>query len=331
MKINQIWNELSDDKTFTKGLLLRRYSGEILPDVYIAIQNPEKLLCICTSINKCLEIDILDFSNLQEIQVDIFPSPNEYDKNVLVFKLLNFQHRDIFAVLCEDLISCIATEINERKIVKEILNRFEKWKTLFSKMAMPGLCPEEQRGLFGELYFLRKFLKINTNHSAVITSWVGAEKEAQDFQNHSWGVEIKTTCGKTPQKILISNERQLDTNHLDNLFLYHIALEPLQNSGETLNMIVDSIEEILKTEMILLNKFRNKLYEAGYFESQRNLYNDIGYIVRYDNYYEVENDFPRIEEKDIRNGVRDVKYSITIPQCSPFEITEIDVFTRIRF
>lgn len=325
-KINQIWDELANDKSFAKGLLLRRYSGAVLPDVYVAMQHPEKMFCICISISDSIEVNISSFSNLQEIQVDLFPSPTQAGKNALVFKLLNFQHKDIFTVLCEDLITSIATETNERKLVKEILNRFEKWKSLFNKIGLQGLTPEEQRGLFGELYFLRKYLQANTNHLEIVNTWIGTEKQVRDFQSGTWAVEVKTTHGNNHQKVHISSERQLDTTNLTDLFLYHISLEQMQNSGETLNDIVDSVIAILETDALAANKFKSKIYEVGYFELQRSLYDVAGYFIRQDIFYKVENDFPRIQENEIRVGVGDVKYSIILSQCTPFIIAENAVF-----
>lgn len=330
MKINQIWEKLANDKSLTSGLLFRRYSGTIKPDVYISMQYPEKFLCIYIAINKKSEVNISNFSKLQEIQVDLFSSPNEINKNILIFKLLNFEHRDIFAVLCEDLIESIADETNEKKIILEVLNRFEKWKSLFNKLSLNGLTPEEQRGLFGELYFLRKFLLSYNDYLSVINSWTGTEKQIRDFQSSSWAVEVKSTKGNNHQKIQISSERQLDTTNLEDLFLYHISLEQQQNSGESLNDIIDSIVVIVRTDTIALNKFKTKIFEAGYFDLQRNLYNSTGYHIRQDIFYKVENDFPRIEENDIRTGVGDVKYSIIISQCTSFQISEIDVFSTIK-
>lgn len=331
MKINQIWDELSNDKSFAKGLLLRRYSGAVLPDVYVAMQHPEKLFCICISISDSIEVNISSFSNLQEIQVDLFPSPTQAGKNALFFKLLNFQHKDIFTVLCEDLIATIANETNEKKLVKEILNRFEKWKSLFNKIGLQGLTPEEQRGLFGELYFLRKYLQANTNHLKIVNTWIGTEKQVRDFQSGTWAVEVKTTHGNNHQKVHISSERQLDTTNLEDLFLYHISLEQMQNSGETLNDIVDSVIGILGADTLALNKFKNKVYEVGYFESHRNLYDAAGYFIRQDVFYKVESDFPRIQENEIRVGVGDVKYSIILSQCSGFVRDEAFVYEIIKF
>ncbi|MBS1537771.1 MAG: PD-(D/E)XK motif protein [Bacteroidetes bacterium] len=330
MKIKQIWEDLAKDKSLQKGLLFRRYSGSVKPDIYVALQYPEKFWCVYVAINATTEVNISNFSNLQEIHVDLFASPNENGKNILIFKLLNFEHKDIFAVLCEDLIESISEETNEKKIIREVLNRFEKWKSLFSKIGLQGLKSEEQRGLFGELFFLRKYLSTNNDFFSVVNTWIGTEKQVRDFQSSTWAVEVKTTHGNNHQKVHISSERQLDISNLEHLFLYHISLEQLQNTEETLNDIVDSIDEILKSETIVLNRFKSKLYEVGYFDLQRILYESIGYRIRQDIFYKVENDFPRIEENDIRAGVGDVKYSIILSQCTSFIINETEVFDTVK-
>ena len=328
-KINQIWEELANDTSFTKGLLLRRYSGSVLPDVFVALQQPEKLLCIASSISNTIEVNTTQFDNLQEIEIDLFPDPNQKGKNTLLFKLTNNQHKDIFSVLCEDLIASITLETNEKQLVKTILNRFEKWKSLFNKIISEGLLPEEQRGLFGELYFLRKFLQINNNYQFVLNTWIGTAAEIRDFQMNNWGLEVKTTYGNNHQKVQISSERQLDTTHLDKLFLYHLSLEKVQESGETLNQIIASINTMLEIDAIALNRFKSKLYEAGYFDQHFVLYDSIGYFIRQDTFYLVENGFPRIQEDEIRNGVGDVKYSIIISQCESYKQSGENVFKNL--
>ena len=329
MKIKQIWEELENDKSFNKGLLIRRYSGAVLPDVFIALQQPEKLLCIATSISSDVEINISSFSNLQEIQLDVLPDANQKDKNLLIFKLINNQHKDIFAVLCEDLISSISTETNEKKLVATLLNRFEKWKSLFNKFALQGLTPEEQRGLFGELYFLRIFLQNKSDSQNVLNTWVGTSKEIRDFQFNNWALEVKTTIGNNHQKVHISSERQLDTTHVEHLYLYHLSLEKVQESGESLPQLVSSIQELFSIDTISLNRFKAKLYEVGYFEQQQDLYSSIGYHIRQDNFYKVEGEFPRLQENELRNGVGDVKYSIIISQCQEYIQSEIQVLNNL--
>jgi hypothetical protein len=328
-RINQIWEELSSDPSVTTGLVLRRYSGSVLPDVFVAIQQPEKTLCIASSISDNIEVNIAQFANLEEIQIELFPDPYQKGKNILLFKLYNNLHRDIFSVLCEDLIASIASETNERQLVKVLLNRFEKWKSLFTKIVSQGLTPEEQRGLYGELYFLRKFLQVSTNVQTIVSSWVGQSREIKDFQMNDWAVEVKTTHGNNHQKVHISSERQLDNTHLENLFLYHVSLEQVQEAGENLNDIISSVYTILEADTIALNRFKFKLFEGGYFEQHSNLYSSIGYFVRNDTFYKVENDFPRIMENEIRSGVGDVKYSVILSQCGSYSQPEQAVFENL--
>ena len=76
MRIKQIWEELENDNSSTKGLLIRRYSGAILPDVFVAIQQPEKLFCIATSISKTVDINITPLFNFCNKQ----PNSNEEKK-----------------------------------------------------------------------------------------------------------------------------------------------------------------------------------------------------------------------------------------------------------
>ena len=329
MKIKQIWEELENDQSFQQGLLIRRYSGLVLPDVFIALQQPEKLLCIAASISSNIEINISAFASLQQIQVDILPAPDNKQKNILLFKLINNQHKDIFAILCEDLISSIAEETNEKRLVSTLLNRFEKWKSLFNKFILQGLTPEQQRGLFGELFFLRKYLQYKSDFQNVLNTWVGTSKEIRDFQFNDWALEVKTTSGNNHQKIHVSSERQLDISHLDTLFLYHLSLERVQESGESLPEIILSIQSLLKSDTISINRFQAKLYEVGYFDQHANLYDEVGYHVRQDNYYKVEGDFPRLQENEMRKGVGDVKYTIIVSQCQHYLNSEIQVLEKI--
>lgn len=330
-KIEKIWSELENDKSFSHGLLIRRYSGDILPDIFVAIKSPEGFRCIATSLSNTKNLNLSLFSNLRDISVEIIPDELNPERNYLIFTLLNAEFRDIFSVLCEDLIVSVAPLQSEERILKELINRFQKWKSLFEKVSSHGLTPEEQRGLFGELFLLKKLLLSFDQTSMVLSSWVGVEKQIRDFQYNNWGIEVKTTHGNNHQKIHISNERQLDTSNLKYLFLFHLSMESHLNSGETLNSMVDSIRFLLEDDFVSLNKFNNKLFEAGYFENHRDKYSDTGYFIRNETFYKVGRNFPRIEENDLRNGVGDVNYSIIISQFSEYVRSEEFVLQNVIF
>lgn len=329
MKINQIWEELEKDNSCTKGLLLRRYSASHLPDLFVALNSPEKQRSIAVTLNKSVQLELSRYNNLKVIQISLGTIDSIPDKQILIITLADNQNRDIFSVLCEDLISTVNDITTEHKLIVTLLNRFEKWKSLFDKALGEGLTEEEQRGLYGELYFLRILLNKYNNSPECITSWVGSEKQVRDFQKSDWAVEVKTTHGKNHQKIQISNERQLDTSTIQHLFLYHISLDIMNESGETLNQITDSIQSILSSDYYSLQIFRKKLLESGYFVNHRHVYDKTGYQLRSDTFYKVEDTFPRIEESDLRSGVGDVKYSIIVSNCNQYIISTTELFSFI--
>lgn len=328
-KIDTIWTELENDDSFRSGILFKRYAASVLPDVYVALRAPEKIRCLAAHIVKENAPDVQNWNKLKDIKVEILNDDRNPAKSYLLILILNQQHKDIFSVLCEDLINQVTSILDEKVLIKELLNRLAKWQTLFERLGQQGLTAEVQRGLFGELYFLRLFLNNSTDKNYCINSWQVPSNTVQDFHYGNWAVEVKTTHGNNHQKIQISSERQLDDSVVPNIFLFHLSLDVRNNHGDTLNDLVEWVETYLRNDVIELNSFRLKLFEVGYFDIHKPIYQDTGYNIRQENIYKVEGEFPRITENEIRNGVGDVKYSIVISDCLSFVRTETELFQNI--
>jgi hypothetical protein len=330
MKINEIWKDLENDQSVASGLLFRRFSASVLPDVYVALRQPEKFRCIALRLQSESTINYSSFSDLKDIHLELIPDEKDNSRHYLLILLSNQQHKDVFSTLCEDLINGISNITGDDKIVRELLNRLEKWKLLFDKAALQGLSPEEQRGLFGELYFLRKWINQTSDLQKCIQAWIGPERNLRDFQLNNWAIEVKTTHGNNHQKVHISSERQLDTTNLTRLLLYHLSLETQQQGGESLNEIVNSIIELLNSHIGVQTQFRTKLLQGGYFIHHCALYENDGYYIRQESFYDVRDRFPRIEERDVRSGVGEVKYSIVLSNYSQYIIEESSVIALIN-
>lgn len=330
MKINEIWNELETDKSLATGILLRRYSASVLPDVYVALRQPNKLRCIALRLRTANKINYSNYADLKDINLEIIPDEKDSSKHYLLILLSSQQHKDVFSTLSEDLINGIRNLSGDDTIVKELLNRLEKWKSLFDKASLQGLSSEEQTGLFGELYFLRKWLQNTSDFQKCLLAWLGPEKSLRDFQINDWAIEVKTTHGNNHQKVHISSERQLDTTNLSRLLLYHLSIERQQQNGENLNELIDSIFELLNSDISVQTQFRSKLLQGGYYTHHRSLYDTIGYHVRQEAFYEVKDHFPRIEECNVRNGVGEVKYSIVLSNFPEYIVDESLIFALIN-
>lgn len=329
-RIKQIWSQLESKKVTIPGLVKIRYSESNECDVFLGIKAPElnRMLIIRTPFNLGKEFDFK--YEFRGVRFEKIYDPDDSGFLLLNLILVDNLLRDIYDTLVYDVISSIIQESDIKAILKIYTNRLTKWQNLFERYKQQGLTDEEQRGLYGELFLLRKMLKNNRDYKTVITSWIGPENQVRDFQFGNWSIEVKTTHGNNHQKVFISSERQLDITNVDDLILYHISLDVRQQTGETLNDIVEELYLILESDLESLNLFRNKITEAGFFNHHRNLYEGIGYFIRQDLFYKVGGNFPRIEEGEIRDGVGDVSYSIIISQCDQYKLSEQDVFTVIK-
>jgi len=325
--ILEIWANI--EQSNETGLLKRLYTNDSELYIYAVFQNPERHCGIALSFDKSISIDVSSFSNLRDLQVVLTNDNSFPDNNLLVIKLLHYQSRDVFAVMCENMIQSVLSLRSEKQVVRTIINQLEKWQALFEKLKGEGLMPSEQQGLYGELHFLQKLIA-QQDAVAALNSWVGTDREVRDFQYNDWALEVKTTAGNNHEKINISSERQLDETLLKNLFLFHLSVETAKKNGESLNSKINSIRDTLQDDVSALNVFNNKLLEVGYFEKHTHLYEEKCYQIRNENYYRIDGDFPRIKEKEIRNGVGDVKYSIILSQCNEYLVSENTVFDKIN-
>lgn len=327
MKIDQIWEELETSETTQSSLICKRFSGEVLPNIYVALKAPERLRCIAVQLSN--PFDIGSWNKFRDIKIEVIDDEKDAQKQFLLILLLNSQLKDIFSALCEDLIYQVTEIDREDILIQALILRLEKWQLLFEKLNPQGLSAKAQRGLYGELYFLRKFLLNTTDPNFCIDIWQGTENAVHDFQYANWAVEVKTTHGKNHQKIHISNERQLDTAFVSNIFLYHISLNIRQGHGETLNDIVNQVRELLYEAPQAQTAFRLKLFEVGYFDHHREKYENTGYTSRQENIYQVTDNFPKITEDMIPLGVGDVQYSIIISANDSWLLSEEELLNRI--
>ncbi|PWJ57384.1 putative PD-(D/E)XK family protein DUF4420 [Dyadobacter jejuensis] len=329
-KIESIWADLESDISIHSGLLYKRYSAEVLPDVFIALKVPEKLRCISFRLEASFSFDIRPWNKLKDIKIEEVPDVGDISRKFLVILLLNKQHKDIFSTLCEDLIFGISEVTTEENLVEKLLERLAKWQSLFEKIGKQGLSNEAQRGLYGEIYFLRFFLNSTLDKKYCLKSWLGPERSVQDFQYSNWAVEVKTTHGNNHQKIHISSERQLDDSITEKIFLYHLSLDLRLGNGESLNGLIDEVSELLSSHTIASGLFKLKLLESGYYETHKKLYAEMGYIIRQENIYRISGNFPRITESQISRGIGDVSYSIILSESEDWKVTQEILLKEIQ-
>lgn len=230
---------------------------------------------------------------------------------------------DVFTALAEDLVRRVAEAADSAAQSRAFLGQLARWQKFLSS-SFDGLSEESQRGLWGELYFLREHL-IPKIGAPAVHGWKGSERAHQDFQFEGGAVEVKTTLAKQPQVVRITSERQLDASAWAALFLNVVALDVRDGGGETLPDMVASVRSKLTADAAALEQFEDELLTIGYHDAHAARYAERGYTVRAVGFFKVGPKFPSLVEADMPAGVGDANYALSVAACEPYRVTPANV------
>jgi hypothetical protein len=259
------------------------------------------------------ELKSYRFKGVEIFRVDV------EDKIELNIYLLDNELKDIFSLFIQNILEDLESSITDSEAITKTLNVVSKWKKLFDEINIKGLSIEQQKGLLGELMFLNFLLNHEKVSSNALDSWTSVEKDfqAKDFTLGTIGIEIKFSSSKQP-RIKISNERQLDSENLSNLFLVLYSGEAVKENGISLNSIVDQTRlNILTDEERSI--FNGKLQLSGYFDGDREHYSKM-FSIKNIFTFTVTPNFPKIVKSHLPLGIYDTSYSIEISAVENFMV-----------
>jgi hypothetical protein len=236
---------------------------------------------------------------------------------------------DIFVALASDIAEAAAAKPDEVSAVAALVSRLARWQRFLEESGPEGLAPEQQRGLYAELWLLGRHLLDAVGLGPAVHAWAGPTHASHDFQLGACAIEVKGTAAKQHQVLRIVSERQLDDTGVDALFLFHLSLDARLGTGETLPAIVGDLRKALGTTPAA-QTFEDRLLDAGYLDIHERLYENPGYTIRESNFFEVTERFPRITERDLRPGVGDVRYSVAVAECKHFTVALDEVLDALR-
>jgi len=259
-------------------------------------------------------------------------SPASVPYYLLVLRLLEGEHREIFHRLCLDIVSATQNAASEKEAVALFLGRTWRWHRLLQGRRPDRLSEEEQKGLIGELLVLRDILFPISGIETALKSWTGPTGAPKDFELGTLCIECKARRGAGMPQITIASEVQLDTSGLDALFL-HVAEVTGAPSGvggavTVSDVVVTVASEVAAKAPALADLLDQRLLSVGYDAGVD--YSDSRWLVGAVHVFEVRDGFPRIAAVDVPPGVRDVRYSVSLADCEPFRLEMDDLKTRLK-
>lgn len=321
-----IWKRLENEDAHSNGYARLRVEPKAYCDIFVGLKKPEDERCLILEVEERAIRPGTHYPRSSSFE--IFPARivSSEGKVRITLLLKNHRYSDVFAALLIDQVKNILLKTDQREIMDEFVARLFRWQAFFLNNP-EGLSEESREGLYGELWFLRNRLipKIGTLNA--LRAWTGPTKANQDFQFSGISIEVKSTVGMSGT-IHISNKRQLDRTGFSGLYLFHISLDEQMEGEQSLPELIDEIRLRLDDQSSIL--FDDKLMDYGYLEIHRERYTDKRYSIRRNDLYEVRDEFPRITEQNMMQGVNEVSYSIFLDACLPYAVSSERVFQSIE-
>jgi len=271
-------------------------------------------------------VDIPELRNYRFKGVEIFPVETDDFRELNIY-LLDNDLKDIFSLFIQNILEDIAESVTENEAVTKTLNVISKWKKLFDKINFNGLSIEQQKGLIGELLFFNDLIDQGKSSTLIINSWTGPDFDDKDFVFGTVGIEIKLTSSKYP-KINITNEGQLDTKNLSDLFLIMYTVEDVKENGFTLNSLINQTQQKLSANLDELRFFNERLMLLGYTEEDNDHYNKM-YSLKNLYYYTISEEFPKIIKNHLPVGIYNTSYLIELSAVEKFLVEINDITKKI--
>ena len=159
---------------------------------------------------------------------------------------------------------------------------------------------EKATGLFGELYFMFKWLPKQLPYIIINEIWTGPLGTSKDFNSDQLQIEVKTAMSQSnPTQHKISSLYQLLEEGRP-LVLFSLVAQPVESGGESLCDLAESIICILNEHSDdLVEKFKDLLEENDYIygDPRMEQYCFIPPIVD-GNLFAVTDHFPRLVPDD---------------------------------
>ncbi len=328
MTLEAKWRELEKAAPTGAGHLRIKLDSQAPVALYLAVAEPSGCRLLAMDFPQDVDAAPLRELRLRGVEVSKSPFPLSVSGSTVSLAASSAEYNDIFAALAEDvLLAAEAAALGS--VVEAVAARLAHWQRFLEKTAPEGLSPDEQAGLFGELWFLTGHLVPTAGRLAAVGTWRGPLGGLQDFQTGAWAVEVKTTRQAAPAAVRIASERQLQSDGLEFLGLVIVALEPRTGGTPTLVDAVVEARASVQSEPAALDLLQDRLLSAGWADPQASRYRHTSYNVRWALACEVGTDFPRLTEHDLPMGVGEVSYGVAVDSCKQHEIGFPALLARI--
>lgn len=221
-----------------------------------------------------------------------------------------------FSAIAQDLIRSVLQTPGPLR--DSMLSALARWRAFWAVKA-GGMSREDALGLFGELWFLRRWL--GTVNAAAVHRWQATDAARHDFQWASASVEVKTASTQSagpPVHRIASLEQLSDPEH-GQLYLFSLQVCDDALAANTLHSLVTSLTVELQVDFQALGEFNDKLAARCYSPADQQAPARPLRILA-ERLYRVDATFPRLtrsrfQPADLPAGIVGLEYLLDLTAC----------------
>lgn len=186
--------------------------------------------------------------------------------------------------------------------VRQVQSVLAKWRKFWSGIDRDLLSRELQLGLFGELWFLARWLIPAIGPEASVDGWRGPLGARNDFEFPGCAIEVKTS-GRTDGAHQIHGLEQLLEPAGGSLFVFSLLVREEASATDSLVGLVSELRATLATDEAILARFESMLTAADFDDRHVAEYDKLRLRIRGQGLYRVADGFPRLVPPSIVGGV----------------------------
>jgi hypothetical protein len=233
--------------------------------------------------------------------VKMVPKDTGLEECFVEIACLDSQGYGALDLVISDLVDAVerSAGLTRVKLVQGVLS---KWRRFWSGVPTNALGIEQQIGLFGELYFLCRWLSSALGPIKALGTWRGPAGSRNDFELAGLAIEAKTTKRVDAVHVIHGLDQLLEPAG-GVLLLFALSVRDEASATEGLPRLVSEMRSRLADDADALNLFETLLYSAGYDDRLEAEYAKLMLRVRSEGLYRVSDGFPRLIPASIVGGL----------------------------
>ena len=333
MKIDykQIWKDINNDsENSTQNPIARKLPSDGVIDIYLATDFKKDLRLIYILLENEHGISSSNLPIFNGLNITIETQKVGMSKgDFLILCQTIPQTENIFESIIADICDKVLVISNPQNLSDILCKILSEWKIFFDKNEDKILSEAFQKGLFGELTFIKNHLLTLYPAQQVFNFWTGPDAANHDFQlPNNIAIEIKTTSSKQHKKFVVNSEKQLDDTGLNSLFICLFSINLSINTPNTLPFLIREIKQMIENDTMALMTFELKLAKCGYNALHYQKY-FLGFTQVDIDIFQVQGDFPRLIQGMLPQGIGDISYSVAVSSCDNHKISPEEFYNKI--